>query len=827
MKIKNCNPENKHFIFIMFVFLCFFLTACYNPIMEKWWPEPKEAPPPVIEQSGVNFAVVFLDARGGAPQPYPLRVLWGNTVPRIRAMTHSDPTLGFAGWLDEYGNPWDIETRSVKKEDDKDGDGIITLTAQWATQFVTVEFQTNYDQIFAPGRIPRNQFNEDIVDSGGVLLTIQKIVPGSKIVEPPTLRTDGIHGLLGWFTQDGDRVTNESELYSVNWNDKWNFSENLVAGPGSRTMTLYARWSTYSRTIHLQVNGGTRPNGQELTRVNFTVFAGLGGSPGGKIIDPGPLVREGYTFEGWFTEGGAPWNFTTDLVKEVDNWVWNDDLKKDVLENEAFILHARWTPNIYYVTFSPGGGLPAPARQEIKHGDRVTIPPPMSYLDMAFNGWIDESDNAWNFDRGVTRTMTLYATWVPRQYTVKFHLGVPPGGLNPVFTKPADQLVTQFATEPYMPALPAGNKTNYSFLGWYSSTSPSTDTNPDIILNENEAQRDVSLIPWYFTTLIRSSNTNSDGVLNLYARWAGPDPDMVWVPKGSFVMGDAGVSGSPATYHAYPTRRVTLDGFFMSRYEVTQVNSPDSSRGYQLVMGINPSQFYRNDVRPVERVSWFDAIEYCNRLTDLEMPSSIPGQPSPQRVYTWTSGPVLAATFLAGTGSRINSITGVSGAFPIVSGTVTADFSKRGYRLPTEAEWEYAARGGNNSPGNYAYAGSDNPDLVSWYTTTVSKPPAEGGSSQTVGRLAPNNLGLYDMSGNASEWVWDWFMPYKDYIASNPADLNINPKGPASGDQRIRRGGAWNNAASNVRSVVRNSDVPSTATWVIGFRVVRGPSQIW
>ena len=83
------------------------------------------------------------------------------------------------------------------------------------------------------------------------------------------------------------------------------------------------------------------------------------------------------------------------------------------------------------------------------------------------------------------------------------------------------------------------------------------------------------------------------------------------------------------------------------------------------------------------------------------------------------------------------------------------------------------------------------------------------------------------MSGNVSEWVWDRFMSYKDLLILNPADLNNNPRGPDTGTEHVRRGGAWSNAAGNVRSVVRNSDTPNTATWVNGFRVVRGPSRIW
>ena len=167
-------------------------------------------------------------------------------------------------------------------------------------------------------------------------------------------------------------------------------------------------------------------------------------------------------------------------------------------------------------------------------------------------------------------------------------------------------------------------------------------------------------------------------------------------------------------------------------------------------------------------ISWYDAVEYCNWLSKKE---------------------------------RLTPAYNISGK------DVTWNRSANGYRLPTEGEWEYAARGGNKGMG-YIFAGSNDVDEVGWYYDN------SGGKTHPVGWKKPNELGIYDMSGNVGEWVWDW---YGSYSYTSQTD----PTGPYSGSDRVGRGGSWNNNADNLRSANRNNNDPSNSNNNLGFRLVR------
>jgi len=264
-----------------------------------------------------------------------------------------------------------------------------------------------------------------------------------------------------------------------------------------------------------------------------------------------------------------------------------------------------------------------------------------------------------------------------------------------------------------------------------------------------------------------------------------PPTDFVRVGGGTFQMGSP--EGTPNSQaNERPVRSVTVSGFYMSRFQVTQGEWYD-------VMGARPSWFTGVNWRnlPVEQVSWYDAIVFSNRLSiqsGLTPAYSIGGSTNPDDwgpVPYWDDWDILA----------------IWDAVEIVPGST-------GYRLPTEAQWEFAARGGIVCQGNYTFSGSNTAADVAWYRDN------SGNRTHEVGTRQPNALGLYDMSGNVWEWVWDWFGPY-------PNAAQTNPTGPAASDARVFRGGSWFSAPGNARSAFRDYVNPDFRFTAIGFRVVR------
>ncbi len=236
----------------------------------------------------------------------------------------------------------------------------------------------------------------------------------------------------------------------------------------------------------------------------------------------------------------------------------------------------------------------------------------------------------------------------------------------------------------------------------------------------------------------------------------------VFIEGGLFQLGS--LTGGP---DEKPLLQVRISDFYMMSTELTQ-------RTYEDICGCNPASGYgRGNDYPVYSVSWFDAVAFANKLSMAD---------------------------------------GFNPVYTIRGNDVACDFTASGWRLPTEAEWEYASRGGGRSRG-FTYSGSNDIGVVALYASN------SGSKTKEVGSKAPNELGLYDMSGNVWEWCWDWYA--KDsYSRQRETD---NPKGVPSGEFRVFRGGGCFAEAALARSSYRYFGKPGSAYSAIGFRLVRRP----
>ncbi len=246
------------------------------------------------------------------------------------------------------------------------------------------------------------------------------------------------------------------------------------------------------------------------------------------------------------------------------------------------------------------------------------------------------------------------------------------------------------------------------------------------------------------------------------------DPHLVFVKGGNLQVG---------------SKTLTVNNFYIGKYEVTQ-------KEWEEVMGYNPSQF-KGENSPVEMVSWYECIEYCNKRSIKE---------GLQPYYSIDS-------------TRKDST--ITNVFDSIRWTVSINVGANGYRLPTAEEWEYAARGGRKSK-KYIYSGSDNIDEVAWYWRNSGNKYLKGfwawstivdnkNSTKPVGLKKPNELGIFDMSGNVREWCWDM----------------EESKGVDDFQGRIWKGGGWMGAEFCCEPSFHSKIEGSAKGPDQGFRVVR------
>ena len=286
-------------------------------------------------------------------------------------------------------------------------------------------------------------------------------------------------------------------------------------------------------------------------------------------------------------------------------------------------------------------------------------------------------------------------------------------------------------------------------------------TNPKII-TVDDASYEITHEGSHYYRVCVSTNASDQEWSNIIhyscTPWEIVGLDYVSIPAGSYLMGDVEFG----TIIERPAHQVSVSAFEMGVMEITQER-------YQSITGINPSYFMGEDL-PVQGVSWYDAASFCNQLSEK------------------------------------------AGLTPCYDeNTFECNYSSNGFRLPTEAEWEYACKAGSETA---YYTGNDESDLdvAGWYSNNSNETP------HPVGQKLPNGFGLYDMHGNVWEWCNDWYS--EDYYATSPTD---DPTGPESGTYKMERSGSWYNGCWGCRSTYRVKHLPSFLHDALGFRVIRRP----
>lgn len=249
--------------------------------------------------------------------------------------------------------------------------------------------------------------------------------------------------------------------------------------------------------------------------------------------------------------------------------------------------------------------------------------------------------------------------------------------------------------------------------------------------------------------------------------------DFALIQGGTFQMGSP--TNEPERSSDETQHSVTVSSFYMSKTEVSQTD-------YQAVMGANPSDTKGDDL-PVTNLTWYEAIEYCNKLSEAA---------------------------------------GLTPCYTVSGTTVTWNKAANGYRLPTEAEWEYAARANTTTPfnfGDYVHNSDANCYNAYGYNNDASGNWVNGSDAYlrhtvAVTQYPANAYGLYNMHGNAAEWVWDWYGEYDTQAATDPT-------GPEGGNAKIIRGGGWNDHPKHIRSAYRGAQPADVGLYSIGVRPVR------
>jgi len=612
--------------------------------------------------------------------------------------------------------------------------------------------------------IDRNYFTYyDVLfdaQGGTSVNSIYDIKEGTAITLPSTSR--GGYTFDGWYeyTYFGGetRVGGAGDSYVVNANT-----------------TLYAYWTQINYEVYYTVtfdaNGGT---------VNPTSDTQTAGT----VINLPTPARDGYTFNGWYDVDG---HF---VGGAGDNYVVNANTT----------LYAYWTQNgtvqtYYDVSFDAQSGSAVSQMTNILSGSTITLPA-TSRDGYTFDGWYTSATGGTRVGGAgdsyvVNSSITLYALWTQNAYNLFFETNG--GSLLPNVSNVSNGSAV---------ILPLTSREGYTFDGWYDASGNFVGVSGDT----------------YIMYVVYEDVT-------LYARWTPITYYSVWfeVQGGVSVSSINNVTkGGSITLPSTSRSGYTFDGWYTSASGGTRVggvgdsyvvNSSITLYAHWTLIGGGGGD-YEGETRTINGI---ECVLVKAGTFMMGSPTSESGRYSDETQHQvtitkdyWVSKyPVTQGQYKSVIGTNPSySGYGIGDDYPVnmVSWDESVAFCNAvGGRLLTEAEWEFAARGGNKSKG-YIYSGSNNLDEVGWYYDN------SGSTSHPVGQKSPNELGIYDMSGNVWEWVNDW---YGSYSSSSQVD----PTGLSTGSRRVFRGGSWDSGSQGCRVASRDYNSPSFRYNRLGLRV--------
>lgn len=323
--------------------------------------------------------------------------------------------------------------------------------------------------------------------------------------------------------------------------------------------------------------------------------------------------------------------------------------------------------------------------------------------------------------------------------------------------------------------------------GLFGADDAVTQEQLNLILQRHTGQTNTENIPGFTGGAVAATRAQVAQALLNYshsrqtttpAATVSENEQFVLINGGTFQMGSP--ANEPERSSDEVQHSVTVGSFYMAKTEVSQAD-------YQAIMGNNPSENQGANL-PVTNITWYDAVQYCNKISEAE---------------------------------------GLTPCYTISGSQVTWDKNANGYRLPTEAEWEYAARANTATPfsfGDYVHNSDANCYNAYGYNNDASGNWVNGADSYlrrtvAVDQYAANAYGLYNMHGNAAEWIWDWYGAYN-------AQAAVNPTGPESGNAKIVRGGGWNDHPKHIRSAYRGAQPADVPLYSIGMRPVRSAETV-